>query len=208
LSEKKLLLHTCCAPCFSYVYELLKPTYNVISFFYNPNIAPLNEYNKRYNELKNFCDEKRIELYSAEHEARRWTSLVKKHRFLGERSERCRICYKIRLEKTFEFAKKNKISTVATTLSISPHKDAIMINRIGKELSREFGIEFLEADFKKNDGFKKSLELSKAYGFYRQNYCGCIYSKMERNKNSLWHREQVKRRPNKLKHIDNLKDEG
>lgn len=184
MSEKKLLLHTCCAPCFSYVYELLKPTYNVISFFYNPNIAPLNEYNKRYNELKNFCDEKRIELYSAEHEARRWTSLVKEHRFLGERSERCRICYEIRLKKTFEIAKKNKINAVATTLSISPHKDAIMINKIGKELSMDFGIEFLEADFKKNDGFKKSLELSKAYGFYRQNYCGCIYSKMERDKNS------------------------
>jgi predicted adenine nucleotide alpha hydrolase (AANH) superfamily ATPase len=182
----KLLLHSCCAPCFGYVYELLEPQYNITSFFYNPNIAPLNEYKKRFEELKKFCGIKKTKLFAGEYDPRRWTSLVKEHRFSGERSERCRLCIEIRLRKSFEFALANSINTVATTLSISPHKDAGMINSIGKKLSLEFGIEFLEADFKKNDGFKKSLELSKVYGFYRQNYCGCIYSKLERNKKSLW----------------------
>jgi predicted adenine nucleotide alpha hydrolase (AANH) superfamily ATPase len=189
----KLLLHSCCAPCFGYVFELLRSQYSIIAFYYNPNIAPSKEYNKRYEELKNFCNVKQVQLFEGEYDARRWTGLVKEHRFSGERSERCRICYEIRLRKSFEFAKAGNIGMVATTLSISPHKDADIINSTGKNLSREFGIEFLEADFKKNDGFKKSLELSRAYGFYRQNYCGCIYSKLERNKKSLWYKTAKKK---------------
>ena len=119
--------------------------------------------------------------------------MVKAYRFSGEKSERCRICYEIRLRKSFEFAIANNIGIVTTTLSISPHKDAGVINAIGKKLCSEFGIEFFEADFKKNDGFKKSLQLSKAYGFYRQNYCGCIYSKLERDKSSLWYKKYFKK---------------
>jgi predicted adenine nucleotide alpha hydrolase (AANH) superfamily ATPase len=183
----KLLLHSCCAPCFGYVFELLESQYCITPFFYNPNIAPLNEYRKRFEEIKNFCITKKVKLFEGEYDARKWTGLVKEHRFSGERSERCRVCYEIRLRKSFEFAFTNNINMVATTLSISPHKDAEMINSIGKKLGSEFNLEFLEADFKKNDGFKKSLELSRAHGFYRQNYCGCIYSKLERNKKSLWY---------------------
>lgn len=183
----KLLLHSCCAPCFSYVYELLESQYSVVPFFYNPNIAPAGEYNKRFNELKKFCDVKKIKLFTGDYDARRWTSLVKEQRFAGERSVRCRLCIEIRLRKSFEIAAANNTDIVATSLSISPHKDTEMINNIGKNLSLEFGIDFLEADFKKDDGFKKSLQLSKTYGFYRQNYCGCIYSKLERDKKSLWY---------------------
>ncbi|MBN2403059.1 MAG: epoxyqueuosine reductase QueH [Spirochaetes bacterium] len=185
----RLLLHSCCAPCFGYVYELLESQYSIIPFFYNPNIAPLTEYNKRLEELKNFCGLKKVKLSIGEYDAKSWTSVVKEHRFSGERSERCWLCYEVRLRRSFEYAAANSIDMVTTTLSISPHKDAARINILGKKLSMEFGIEFLEADFKKNDGFKKSLELSKAYGFYRQNYCGCIYSKLERDKKSLWYKK-------------------
>ena len=185
----KILLHSCCAPCFCHVYELLESKYSIIPFFYNPNIAPLSEYYKRLEELKIFCSLKRVTCFAGEHDARTWTSLVKEHRFSGERSERCRICIEIRLRKSFEFAAANSIGIVTTTLSISPHKDAVMINNIGKKIASEFGMEFLEADFKKNDGFKKSLLLSKTLGFYRQNYCGCIYSKLERDKNSSWYKK-------------------
>ncbi|MFH0976655.1 MAG: epoxyqueuosine reductase QueH [Spirochaetota bacterium] len=186
-----LLLHSCCAPCFGYVHELLRPSYNVISFFYNPNIAPFKEYLKRHDELKKFCSLKGIEFYTGDFNTKYWTGRVKKYRFSGERSERCRICYEIRLRKTFEFASAKGINKVSTTLSISPHKDAAAINSIGSRLGKEFGIEFLEADFKKNDGFRKSIELSRAYGFYRQNYCGCIYSKLERDKKSLWYQKTL-----------------
>ncbi len=188
----KLLLHSCCAPCFGYVYELLHPEYSISPFFYNPNIAPINEYHKRHQELDNFCAIKGIKLYTGECDAKQWTYLVKKHRFSGERSDRCWICYEIRLRKAFEFAKSNNFDIVTSTLSISPHKNAAKINSIGKKLNLEYGIKFLEADFKKKDGFKKSLELSKAHGFYRQNYCGCIYSKVEGDKNSLWYRKYGK----------------
>jgi len=182
LQDKKLILHYCCAPCFGYVFELLRGEYEIMPFFYNPNIAPLSEYNKRLDELQRFCTDTGIELHKGEYCARKWTAMVKDYRSLGERSERCWICYEIRLEKAFELAVDQKADLVATTLSISPHKDAQKINNIWKRLSGKFGVEFLEADFKKNDGFKKSLEFSRQHGFYRQNYCGCIYSKMERTK--------------------------
>ncbi len=191
----KILLHSCCAPCSGYVFELLEPEYAITSLFYNPNIAPMKEYKKRLEELRNFCDLKKITLIEGEYDPGRWTGMVKEHRFSGERSERCRVCYEIRLRKSFECAAANNINIVATTLSISPHKDADMINDIGKKLAGEFGIEFIEADFKKNDGFKKSLELSRAHGFYRQNYCGCVYSKLERDKNSLWYKKLLEIRP-------------
>ena len=173
----------------AYVYELLKDDYNVVSCFYNPNITPMNEYNKRLHELQQFTEESGIELITGSYDTHSWTKKVKPYRFLGERSQRCWICYRIRLDKTFCCAHDKGIDLVATTLSISPHKSAERINSIGKELEKKFGIEFLIADFKKNDGFRKSVELSNKYSFYRQNYCGCIYSKMEREKNSLWYKK-------------------
>ena len=187
--KNSILIHTCCAPCFGKVFEELLPSCNVISFFYNPNIAPEFEYNKRLEELRRFSKVKDFEINIGEYDNKRWTTSIRGYRFLGERSERCWECYRIRLEGTFRFAQKKQISMVGTVLSISPHKDADVINSIGKELAQKYGIEFFEANFKKGSGYKKAMEISKKYGFYRQNYCGCIYSKMERGKNSLWYQK-------------------
>lgn len=181
-----LLLHSCCAPCFSYVFELLREEYDVTAFFFNPNIAPSSEYVKRLNEMERFSSLKGFTLLTGPYSIREWTLQVKPYRFYGEGSVRCRECFRIRLEASFRKAVELGIGCVATTLSISPHKNAGMINSIGSELSEKYGISFLEADFKKKDGFRKSVEMSREHGFYRQNYCGCIYSKLERNRDRLW----------------------
>lgn len=136
----------------------------------------MKEYVKRREELKRYGASKAFPVIEGEYDARQWFSAVKEMRFSSERSERCRRCIAIRLRRTFEKAKEESIETVCTTLTISPHKDAKMINEIGIGLSREYGLEFLVADFKKNDGFRKSLEISRVENFYRQRYCGCVYS--------------------------------
>ncbi len=174
---KKILLHTCCAPCAGYVISLLKKEYSITAFFYNPNIHPGKEYEIRRQELLRYAASKSFSIIEGDYDARRWFDCVKTERFRGERSERCRRCITLRLRKTFEKAKEESIETVGTTLTISPHKDAKMINEIGLGLSKEYGISFLVADFKKNDGFRKSLEISRAENFYRQRYCGCVYSR-------------------------------
>lgn len=114
----------------------------------------------------------------------KWKRYIRPYRFNGEKSERCLKCFEARFEKTFEVAKVRNMDIVTSTLSISPHKNASKINDIGRELSQKYGVEFLESDFKKQDGFKRASELADEYGFYKQNYCGCIYSKMEREVNS------------------------
>lgn len=190
MQEKpKILLHACCAPCISHVYESLKDRYRVHACFYNPNIAPAKEYHLRLHELRKFSELKGFPLIEGEYDFRNWVKNVRDYRFYGERSPRCWQCYRLRLEETFRIALSLNIDLVGTVLSISPHKNAEMINRIGAELSAQYGIGFLEADFKKNDGFKKSVELSRQHGFYRQGYCGCIYSKLERNRESGWSRK-------------------
>lgn len=193
MNRKKLLLNTCCAPCFSYVHELLCKPYNVTSFYYNPNIAPVSEYKKRLNELFNFAQNKKFQLIEGEYDSKNWTKAVKPFRFAGERSPRCHVCYRYRLEKSFIYAKDNGYDIVGTTLSVSPYKDSMILNSIGKELEQSYNIEYLESDFKKDDGYRKSIALSNAYGFYRQNYCGCVYSKQERDKGSLWYRARKKK---------------
>jgi epoxyqueuosine reductase len=194
LNQKKILLHTCCAPCIAYVNELLSQNFQVTAFYYNPNISPESEYRKRLAELERFSENKDLKLLTGDYDIRSWTSRVKEFRFLGEKSLRCRECISMRLEKSFEVAAERGMNSVASTLSISPHKDADMINSIGKELEERFGVEFLPADFKKNNGYRKSVEISREMGFYRQNYCGCIYSKMERNRDSLWMRKTSSKR--------------
>lgn len=183
MSETSLLLHTCCAPCSCYVYELLYNSYNIVPFYYNPNISPQSEYLRRCKELEVFFSIKGLILQKGVYDINNWITDIKQYRFEGERSERCWKCYRIRLEGSFEFARKNNIEMVTSTLSISPHKDAIMINKIGKELEQKYQVEFLVANFKKRDGYRKSVELSKVYGFYRQDYCGCVYSKKEKYRN-------------------------
>ncbi len=178
----------------AYVSEVLSLDYEVTVFYYNPNISPESEYRKRLAELEAYSGKKGVKTLVGDYDNRSWTARVKEYRFLGERSTRCRECISMRLEKTFETAAELGISSVGATLSISPHKDADMINSIGKELEERSGIEFLPADFKKNSGYARSLEISREMGFYRQNYCGCIYSKMERKRDSLWMRKTASRR--------------
>lgn len=189
MNDKSLLLHACCAPCVSYVYELFAGTHEVTVFFYNPNIAPRPEYDSRLAELQRFAATRGFPLVTGGHDAREWTLRVKQYRFLGERSRRCRECIRMRLEESFSKAAETGIAAVATSLSVSPHKDAAMINGIGKELEARWGVRFIEGDFKKSDGYRKSVELSRVYGFYRQNYCGCVYSKLERSGESEWTRK-------------------
>jgi len=166
----------------------LRTEYQVTAYFYNPNIAPRGEYERRRNELFRFSENESFPVIEGERDHGRWTSIVKEYRRLGERSQRCWECYRIRLERTFQYAAENNFQVVATVLSISPHKDANKINQIGSELERKYGVSFLQADFKKKDGFKKAAEISREYGFYRQDYCGCIYSKLERSTNSVYSR--------------------
>lgn len=188
--KKSTLLHSCCAPCLAYVYELLNDGYNIKVFYFNPNIYPTDEYNIRLEELKRFSEMKGFSLLIGVYNNEMWHDRIEPLKYLGEKSERCWECYSIRLEETFRKAMDLKVDNVATTLSISPLKDAVMINEIGKELERKYGIEFITADFKKKDGYKRSVELSNEYGFYRQNYCGCSYSKLEREKDPSWQKEK------------------
>jgi hypothetical protein len=198
VTQKKLLLHTCCAPCIGYVYELLKDEFVVSAFYSNPNIMPADEYRIRFTELEAFSRLKGFQLITEVPDTKQWVKDVKDLRYYGEGSERCWKCYEIRLDNTFKKAAELNSDIVATSLSISPHKNASKINEIGERLSEIYGIAFYSADFKKNDGVKKSVEISKKNNFYRQNYCGCIYSKLEKDDKSPW---SVKAREFRLKNL-------
>ena len=181
----KLLLHACCAPCSSYVLEYLSKYFEITIYYYNPNIHPETEYSRRINELKKFINEyksqNKIYLVEENYDPKEYFNEVKGFESLGERSKRCYNCYKFRMEKAVQYAlKENNFDYFTTTLSISPYKDADWINEIGAILEKKYNIKYLYADFKKKNGYKRSLELSKEYGLYRQDYCGCIYSKQER----------------------------
>ena len=172
----KLLLHSCCAPCLTHPLEELRKDFEVVIFFYNPNIHPREEYDMRLTEAKKYCNGK-CEIIEGKYEVERWFELAKGLEDEPERGSRCRICYEMRLAKTAEVAVKKNFQTFATTLSIAPHKNAKWLNEIGKNLEQKFGVKYLAADWKKRDGFKKPLALSRAANLHRQNYCGCAYSK-------------------------------
>ena len=175
--KKRILLHTCCAPCATYVFEKLSDEgYEPSSFFYNPNIHPQTEYDKRLDELIKYCKLREIQLSIKDADTQNWFGAIKGLEAEPEGGARCFICYKLRMEEAAKLAKEKGFDCFSTVLSISPHKKADVINKIGKELELQYGIEFLEANFKKQDGFKKSLELSKHYKLFRQDYCGCVYS--------------------------------
>lgn len=169
-----------------YVHELLKDRFTVSAYYYNPNIMPVDEYNRRLSELVRFSNSRSFLLLLDEPERKEWIRKISPFRYRGERSVRCHECYRVRLEHTFMKAEREHYDIVATSLTISPHKDADAINSIGSELSSKYGIPFYEADFKKKDGFKKSVEMSRLMGFYRQDYCGCIYSMLEKDPASRW----------------------
>ena len=181
--NKKILLHACCATCSGHVLHILKEDgWNVTVFFYNPNIHPQEEYKVRMNELKEYCIKNKVSFIEAGYDTKRWFELTKGMESESEGGARCEVCYRMRLEKTAREAKENGFNAFASTLTISPHKKADVVNRLGKELAREYQIDFLEADWKKQNGFKCACEIAKKEDFYRQNYCGCSYSLLERKR--------------------------
>lgn len=174
---EKLLLHICCAPDAAYAIEYFGRDYYLIGYFYDPNIHPEEEYRLRLSETKRLSDILSFTLYEGEYDPERWFSITEGMDKEPEGGKRCEICFRMRLERSASFARTMGVDFFSTVLTVSPHKDAKLINRIGREVAGRFGLRFLEADLKKKDGFKKSIILSKKYGLYRQNYCGCVYSK-------------------------------
>ena len=176
----KLLLHSCCAPCSSYVLEYLSEFFEIAVFYYNPNIYPPEEYFKREEEQKRFIEKipakNPIHFIAGEFEEEKFYETVKGMENEPEGGQRCFACYALRLEKTAQEAQKGGFDYFTTTLSISPHKNAQELNRIGDEIAAEYGVKYLFSDFKKKGGYKRSCELSEEYGMYRQDYCGCVYS--------------------------------
>lgn len=180
--NNKLLLHACCAPCGAYSAEFLKQNgYDVTFFFYNPNIFPKIEYDRRLDELKRYCNDKKFPLIVDEYECEYWGKFINGYEYEPERGKRCYLCYKMRLEKTALLARKLGFDFFTTTLSISPHKSYEKIKEISTKLQNNIGITYLDVNLKKNDGYKKSVELSREFGFYRQDYCGCKYSIRKKN---------------------------
>ncbi len=179
--RSKLLLHSCCAPCSIYVLQQLMSDWDLTVYFYDPNIHPKQEYNIRRDEMKAYSDKLKINFIEGPYDTVNWLEKTKGLEQEPERGKRCDVCFDIRLGETARFAKAENFDAFATVLSISPHKDAQKISSIGQKLSQAFGVDFLDRDWKKNDGFKISCALSKQENFYRQNYCGCMYSKREKN---------------------------
>ena len=175
-----LLLHSCCAPCSSYVLEYLSKYFFITVFYYNPNISSKEEYLKRMSEQKRFIEEcnfvNPVKFVDAPYDNEKFENMISGLEKEQEGGLRCHKCYYLRLEKTAQIAKEQGFDYFCTTLSISPYKDAQKLNKIGKILETKYQIKYLYSDFKKKDGFKKSNELAYKYQLYRQNYCGCEYS--------------------------------
>lgn len=183
-SEKKtLLLHSCCAPCSTSVLLRLVKHFNITVFFYNPNIDTKEEFNKRKEEEKRLIKELNlkynynIKIVDCDYSNLDFLDKIKGLEKEREGGARCSVCFALRLEKTCKYAKENGYEFFTTTLSVSPHKNAEKLNIIGLSLEDKYGIKYLVSDFKKEDGYKKSIELSKIYNLYRQDYCGCVFSK-------------------------------
>lgn len=186
--KPRLLMQSCCAPCSSYVLEYIAKYFDLTLFFFNPNISPENEFKVRLEELKKFVNRAGyddVKINVPEYDSSEFFSAVRGMEDFPEGGERCRVCYELRLRKTAEVAKNGGYEYFCTTLSISPHKNAMWINEIGLSLEKEYGVKWLYSDFKKKNGYKRSIELSREYELYRQNYCGCIYSKLEAEKRAV-----------------------
>ena len=181
-----LLLHACCAPCSSYVLEYLCKYFDITLFFYNPNISPKEENDTRYKELVRLTDEmgisNAVKLIEGKYEPEKFLELSKGLEDLPEGGARCAKCYALRLEETARIASAGGYDFFTTTLSISPYKNAEWLNSIGEEKAKQFGSRYLVSDFKKRNGYKRSCELSSEYQLYRQDYCGCEFSKRLKSK--------------------------
>lgn len=180
----RLLLHCCCAPCSSYVLEYLSRFFEITCLFYNPNISPAEEYKKRAEELRRLISEQPhknpVSIIVEKYNPQGFFAAVKGYEHIKEGGERCFRCYRLRLEMAAKYAKEYNFDYFCSTLSISPLKNARKLNEIGEELSEIYKISHLPNDFKKKGGYKRSIELSAEYDLYRQNYCGCVFSKNER----------------------------
>ncbi|MBQ3067873.1 MAG: epoxyqueuosine reductase QueH [Oscillospiraceae bacterium] len=177
-SKPSLLLHSCCGPCSSVALERLTDYFNVTLLFYNPNIQPKEEFLRRQNEQQKLINRMsyNINVIAPEYNEQEFLEYVKGLESLPEGSFRCQKCFELRLKRTARIAKEINSNYFTTTLTTSPHKDAQIINQVGFNVSKGYNVEFLCTDFKKKDGYKRSIELSKRYDLYRQNYCGCLFS--------------------------------
>ena len=177
--KNKLLLHACCAPCSSSCIERLKERFDITVYFYNPNMDSEEEYLLRAKEQVRLCEQLSVKCVVEDYNPKEFLSAVTGLEKEREGGARCVKCFYLRLNKTAEYALKNGFNYFTTTLTVSPLKNADLLNKIGQKIQGERGVKFLPSDFKKGDGYKRSIELSKEYGLYRQNYCGCIFSKGE-----------------------------
>lgn len=176
--KPSLLLHACCAPCSSYVLEYLDKYFDITIFFYNPNITSQEEFDKRKNEFEKFrALYNGYKIVVPKYDNMEFYDKVRGLEKEPEGGERCFVCYRLRMEKSAEYAKNNNFDYFASTLSISPHKNANKLNEIGFLLEKQYNVNYLPNDFKKNGGYLRSIQLSKELDLYRQDYCGCIYSK-------------------------------
>lgn len=173
---KKLLLHSCCAPCSTHVIEVLKSQYDLTILYYNPNIFPRQEYEKRLAEQKRYADLVNVKLMTVDYDEDDFLSKVKGLELEKEGGARCEVCFEVRMRATARLAKENGFDIFATTLSVSPHKSSYIISKVGNKIAEEYGVEYLDESFKKKDGYLNSIKLSKKYELYRQNYCGCRFS--------------------------------
>lgn len=180
----RLLLHVCCAPCSSYVLEYISSKFDITLYYHNPNITPAEEFSFRLAELERFNRDAgyNLNINVPEYDPREFFDAVRGMEDLPEGSERCRVCYELRLRRTAEEAARGGYDYFTTTLSISPYKRADWLNEIGTALGEEYRVKYLFSDFKKCGGYKRSIEMSREYNLYRQDYCGCIFSKVEAEK--------------------------
>lgn len=182
----RLLIHSCCAPCSSYVLEYLSDFFAITVYYYNPNIYPESEYYKRVKEqerlIKSMPLKNPVLFVEGEYEPQKYYDLVKGHENDPEGGDRCAICYRMRLEEAAKTARQGGYDYFTTTLTVSPYKNAEKLNKIGSEAAEIYGVRFLPSDFKKRNGYKRSIELSGEYGLYRQDYCGCVFSQRGRSR--------------------------
>ena len=178
--KPKLLLHSCCAPCSIYVLKKLSQDWEITIYFYDPNIHPRAEYNQRRDEIKGYAEKLNIEFIEGDYDTLNWMQRTRGLEKEPEKGKRCDVCFDVRLGEAARKAAQENYQAFASVLSMSPHKDAQQISKIGQRLAKKFQIDFLDQDWKKNDGFKIANTLSKKEGFYRQDYCGCFYSRKEK----------------------------
>lgn len=175
---KKLLLHSCCGPCSTVCIERLKDEYDLIIFYFNPNIEPKEEYEKRKEEQKKVCEHFDVPFVDCDYDNSGWHDFVKGFESEPEGGARCQKCFYFRLLETAKYAKNNNFDLFSTTLTVSPYKNTAVVNSVGKAISESLNMPFLEESFKKKDGYLRSVALSKELNLYRQHYCGCMFAKV------------------------------